>query len=201
MRMVRPGVGMHLVGMTSDTMTLLEARTHYFESNGFGVDGGYGDAWVTIKLFDMIPVRFPNTPGRVRAVRYHDLHHVMTGYQTDMHGEAEISTWELATNCRGMIAAWLLNAGGMAYGLLTAPRDMFHAWARGRHSHNLYDRDFDEGLLERHVDEMRHELALDVEHPPTLVDRLTFALASALVLAPWLALLGLVGWAIVAALA
>lgn len=199
--MVRRGVGMHLVGMTSDTMTLHEARTHYFERNGFGVDGGYGDAWVTIKLFDTIPVRFPNTPARVRAVRYHDLHHVMTGYQTDMHGEAEISTWELASNCRGMIAAWVLNAGGMAYGLLTAPRDMFRAWVRGRHSHNLYDRAFDEGLLARSVDAMRRELALDVEHRPSIADRLTFALASIFVLAPWLALLALVGWTLAALVA
>jgi hypothetical protein len=198
--MARLGSGVHVVAMTSNAMTLLEARTHYFASNGFGVDGGYGDAWVTIKLFDTIPVRFPNTPGRVRAVRYHDLHHVITGYQTDMHGEAEISTWELATNCRGMIAAWLLNAGGMAYGLLTAPRDMFRAWTRGRHSHNLYDRDFDDALLGRHVDEMRRELALDVDHPPTLADALTFAAASSVVLAPWLAALALVGWTIMAAL-
>ena len=38
------------------------------------------------------PVRFafPNTAGRVRAVRYHDLHHVVTGYATDWTGEAEI---------------------------------------------------------------------------------------------------------------
>lgn len=195
MRMVRRRARVHVVAMTSDTMTLLEARTDYFERNGFGVDGGYGDAWVTIKLFDKIPVRFPNTPARVRAVRYHDLHHVMTGYETDMHGEAEISTWELASNCRDMIAAWLLNAGGMAYGLLTSPRDMFRAWVRGRHSHNLYDRPFEQ-LLDRPVDEMRHELGLDVEHRATLGDRLTFALTSALVLAPWLAVLALVGWTI-----
>lgn len=177
-------------------MTLHEARTHYFETNGFGVDGGYADKWVTIRLFDKIPVKFPNTPGRVRAVRYHDLHHVMTGYQTDMHGEAEISTWELATNCRDQLAAWVLNAGGMAYGLLTAPRDMYRAWVRGRHSHNLYDRPFDDALLEQHVDAMRRELELDVAHEATLADRLTFGLAAFAVMSPWIAVLAVIGWMI-----
>lgn len=178
--------------MTIDTMTLLEARTRYFEANGFGDDGGYSAKWVEIKLFDKLPLWFPNTPARVRAVRYHDLHHVVTGYQTNMHGEAEIAAWELGSNCKREYAAWLLNTGALLYGLLTAPRDMFRAWVRGRHSHNLYGRAFDAALLDQRVGATRRELELDQRPRATLGDRLSFGLIVLVASAPWLMALGLV---------
>ena len=67
-------------------LTLREARGRYFAANGLG-EGGYDDKWVRLAVG---PLRFafPNTAGRVRAVRYHDLHHVVTGYATDWTGEA-----------------------------------------------------------------------------------------------------------------
>jgi hypothetical protein len=180
--------------MTSDTMTLLEARTRYFEDNGFGEDGGYSDKWVKIELFGKLPVWFPNTPSRVRAVRYHDLHHVVTGYRTDMHGESQISAWELASNCKQEYAAWVLNTGGLVYGLITAPRDMFRAWVRGRHSNNLYGRAFDEVLLGQRVGATRRELALDQRPRATLMDVLTFGLASLAASLPLLLVLGAIAW-------
>jgi hypothetical protein len=182
--------------MTTETTTLLEARTRYFEDNGFGEDGGYSDKWVRIELFGGLPVWLPNTPGRVRAVRYHDLHHVVTGYRTDMHGESEISAWELASNCKQEYAAWLLNTGGLIYGLITAPRDMFRAWVRGRHSNNLYGRAFDDVLLGREVAAMRHELALDQQPRATFMDALTFGLASLAAVLPLLLAFAAVAWLI-----
>ncbi|MFV8750650.1 hypothetical protein ACNOYE_08860 [Nannocystaceae bacterium ST9] len=179
-------------------MTLLEARTRYFEANGFGDDGGYSDKWVKIVLFGKLPVHIPNTPGRVRAVRYHDLHHVVTGYSTDMHGEAQISAWELASNCKREYAAWLLNAGGLLYGLITTPGDMFRAWVRGRHSENLYGRRFDDALLGERVEPMRRELRLDRAARPSFADVLTFGLASLAAALPLLLVVGLLGWLILA---
>ena len=49
---------------------------------------------------------FPNTPSRKRAVRYHDLHHALTGYATDLTGEFEISAWEIGSGCADHVAAW-----------------------------------------------------------------------------------------------
>jgi hypothetical protein len=161
-----------------DEATLFEARTRYFERNGFGSDGGYSAKWVHVKL-GVIPFAFPNVASRVRAVRYHDLHHVLTSYGTDMNGEAEIAAWELATNCRGFYAAWLLNFGSLAYGSLVCPRRAHAAFVRGRHTANLYDRDFDDTLLGRTVSAQRAELGLDrdtLEHPlpATIADHLAF---------------------------
>src|SRR5688572_1778448 len=79
--------------------TMREARARYFEVNDFGVDGGYQDAWVDFKL-GPLPMPFPNTQGRLRAVAYHDLHHILTGYDTEIIGELEISAWELGAGCK-----------------------------------------------------------------------------------------------------
>jgi hypothetical protein len=143
-----------------ETATLLDARRAYFEANGFPLDGGYEAEWVDFEL-GPIPMPFPNSDARRRAVRYHDLHHVLTGYQTDIYGEAEISAWELAAGCRDMAAAWVLNMGGMGLGMLIAPRRTWRAWVRGAQSQTLYDRELDEALLGQKLSELRRELGLD----------------------------------------
>ena len=143
--------------------TLARARDDYFRVNGFGDDGGYNADWVDFKL-GPIPMPFPNTPSRKRAVRYHDLHHALTGYATDLTGEFEISAWEIGSGCADHVAAWYLNLSGMVGGLLSAPRRTVAAFVRGRRSRNLYRVAYDDALLGRTVGEMRHELGLDA--PP-----------------------------------
>ncbi|MCW8140677.1 MAG: hypothetical protein KIT58_17390 [Planctomycetota bacterium] len=68
-------------------LTRREARARDFADNGFG-DGGHDDRWVKLKA-GPLTLCFPNTAARVRAVRFHDLHHVLTGYATTWTGEAE----------------------------------------------------------------------------------------------------------------
>ncbi|OJY31259.1 MAG: hypothetical protein BGO98_45095 [Myxococcales bacterium 68-20] len=123
-------------------MTMREARKVYFDANGFGETGGYDDAWVDFKL-GPIPMPFPNTKARVEAVRYHDLHHLLTGYDTDIVGEFEIAAWEIAAGCKGYGAAWALNLGGMAGGLVRAPRRVFAAFVRGRGQRTTYGEELD----------------------------------------------------------
>ena len=141
--------------------TLRTARAEYFARSGFAPDGGYGDKWVKLKLGGRIVFAFPNTAARVRAVKLHDLHHIVTNYDTSWTGEAEIAAWELASGCERYIAAWVLNIGGMAIGLVIAPRRTLRAFARGRTTRNLYRMEFDEAVLERTVGELRAELGLN----------------------------------------
>lgn len=143
------------------TLPLREARALYFRDAGFAEDGGYGDKWVKLRLGRRFWVAFPNTKARVRSVKLHDLHHVLTGYDTSWIGEAEIGAWELASNCRDHWAAWVLNSGAFVIGLLIAPRRTCRAFVRGWRSRNLYATEFDEALLERTVGEMRAELKID----------------------------------------
>jgi hypothetical protein len=158
-------------------MTMREARALYFAINRFGEGGGYEDDWVDFKL-GPLPMPFPNTGARRRAVRYHDLHHIVTGYDTDTVGEFEISAWELGAGCRDFFAAWQLNLGGLAAGLFAAPKRVFRAFVRGRSSRSLYGLPL-EGLLSRPVGEVKREVGLDIEPPPaTLKDTALFALSA-----------------------
>ncbi|HEY2749681.1 MAG TPA: hypothetical protein VGL86_33905 [Polyangia bacterium] len=145
------------------SLTLARARDDYFRVNRFGDDGGYGAAWVDVTVGPLtMPV--PNTASRKRAVRFHDLHHALTGYATDLRGEFEISAWEIGSGCADHVAAWMLNGSGMAGGLFLIPRRSFAAFVRGRRSRNLYRAAYDDALLGRRVGEVRRELGLD--EPP-----------------------------------
>ena len=161
----------------ADTMTMREARKVYFAANGFGETGGYDDAWVDFKL-GPIPMPFPNTKARIEAVRYHDLHHLLTGYDTDIAGEFEISAWEIAAGCKGYGAAWVLNLGGMAGGMFRAPARVFAAFVRGRGQRTTYGEQLDD-VLDLTVGEARTRFTRPAgdTRRTTLADVLLFALA------------------------
>lgn len=136
------------------TESVRSARARYFEANQFGADGGYGDAWVDVE-FGPLKVPIPNTPARVRAVGYHDLHHIVTGYDTNLVGEMEISAWELGAGCEDFVAAYVLNVGAMSGGIVVAPRRTLQAFARGRQSRSLYSVPDVNTLLDRDVAAIR----------------------------------------------
>jgi hypothetical protein len=153
------------------------ARDRYFADNGFGPDGGYGKPWVDFK-FGRVPFPFPNTPARVAAVRFHDLHHVLTGYGTDLTGEFEISAWEIGAGCKRSWFAWQINLGGLGAGMLTAPRATARAFSRGLASDSLYGVEY-ESLLDERVDAVRARLRLDRPVAPlSTIGRLGLAFAT-----------------------
>jgi hypothetical protein len=141
------------------SLTLRAAREEYFDRSGFS-EGGYTDRWVKLKVGPVIVLAFPNAPARVRSVKLHDLHHVLTEYDTSWTGEAEIGAWELAAGCARHYAAWILNGGAMAIGVLIAPRRTLRAFLRGRRSDTLYRESFSDALLECTVGELRDRLRL-----------------------------------------
>lgn len=161
-----------------------DARERYFIDNGFGAGGNYDEAWARVDV-GPIPVMIPNTPGRVRAIRYHDLHHILTGYSTKLVGEFEISAWEIASGCGRQWFAWMINMTGLVAGLFVNPRAVYRAFIRGRHTGNLYGRPFDDALLEQTLGELRAQLGFlhGHDHRATPRDRLAFAL--------WVTLAGL----------
>ena len=158
------------------SLTMLQARKLYFEVNQFGEKGGYEDAWVNFKL-GPIPFPFPNTAGRIRAVKFHDLHHILTGYDTDLRGEFEISAWEIGAGCKDFYAAWVLNLGGIVGGLMIAPRRTVRAFARGLASSSLYGRDLDD-LLQLPVGETRARFIGSGDPPMTAKSWLLFAVSA-----------------------
>lgn len=155
----------------STRQTLGEAVKRYFRENGFGEDGGYEDDWVDFHL-GPIPMPFPNSAGRKRAVRFHDLHHVLTGYRTDTLGELEIAAWELGAGCDGFPTAFVINAGGLAAGAFAAPRRTFRAFLRGRASRSLYGEAYEEVLSEEV--ELARKKRLGADRKATIGDAARF---------------------------
>lgn len=148
-----------------ESLTLREGRARYFARAGFD-ESGYTQRWVRLQA-GPIPLFFPNTQSRVRAVRFHDLHHVLTGYDTSWTGEGEIAAFEIASGCADHQAAWVLNLLALAIGLAIAPRAMRTAFVRGRRARNLYRETFGESLLEERVGHARRRLGLAAPPAPT----------------------------------
>lgn len=186
-------------------LTMREALAVYWEANGFGDDGGYNKDWDWFKLGPLtLPI--PNPQARKDAIKFHDMHHVVTGYATDWRGEFEIAGWETARGCGRLWVGWALNLGGMAAGLLLMPRRVIAAFMRGRAAENLYAPERQvvaDTYADKTVDEVRAELGVDRPVNPTREDwlalwgygalamlwglvQLTLVLAPVAVLLAWL---------------
>lgn len=168
-------------------MSLLEARTLFFRRGDLGADGGYSSRWVRVEA-KPFPFYFPNSRGRVAAARLHDLHHIAAEYKTDWPGEVEISGWEIGSGCRRFYAAWILDLGGWAVGLVLAPSRLFKAFLRGRNAKtNLYKIGFrEERLAETTVGTLRDRLGLRTPPPAAAPrDATAFVLWSIVAVALW----------------
>ncbi|CAN5379141.1 hypothetical protein BH18ACI2_BH18ACI2_04950 [soil metagenome] len=175
----------------SPELTLRDARTQYFAVNNFGW-GGYDDQWVKVE-YGLLRFYFPNTKGRVKVVKYHDLHHILTEYGTSLSGETEIGAWEVATGCTRSLAAWLLNLSGFAAGLVINSQGVYQAFLRGRHSANLYHLPFNDELLSSRVGYLRQQLNLDEPlRPASLADNTAFILWSLMSVVTLLIIIGIV---------
>ena len=137
----------------------------YLEMNGFERE----EYEAKIARFPIGPfvLPFPNPPSRRRAIRFHDLHHVATGFGTDLPGEAEISAWELRGGLAGLsvFVRAIVTFGAFA-GLLRAPTRTRRAWRAASGAKNLFEVDAGdgyEGILEMTVGELRDRLGVPRE--------------------------------------
>jgi hypothetical protein len=102
-----------------------------------GEEGGLNSNWAYLDM-KWFRLPFPNTASRKKAVIFHDIHHIVTGYRSNWQGEAEIAAWEVSSGCGEYSAAWVLDIGGMGMGLCFFPRATYRAFIRGQRSRNLY---------------------------------------------------------------
>ncbi|HRH01922.1 MAG TPA: hypothetical protein PLN13_01155 [Bacteroidia bacterium] len=107
------------------------------------------------------PINLPNIPSRVKVARFHDIHHVLTGYAANWKGEAEIGAWEIATGCEKYFVAWFLNFGALLVGIILYPKAVFKAFNRGlKTKTNLYHNFDYEPLLDLSIKELREKIGL-----------------------------------------
>lgn len=140
--------------------TVRRARDAYLAENGFTV-AAYEDAW-TDASFLGVRFRVPNTQRHRWAIMLHDLHHVATGYGTDLAGEGEVSAWELrrGLGALGLYVASIV-ATGAAMGFLISPRRALAAFRASGTARSLFDPSVAyDALLDMTVGELRALLAV-----------------------------------------
>ena len=87
-------------GETSrDASTIQEALLRHYAAHGLPMDGGESRASFRVRL-GRISIWLPNPPARRRAVFFHDVNHLLTGYDTTFSkGEMDIAAFEIGTGC------------------------------------------------------------------------------------------------------
>ena len=147
--------------------TVRRARDAYLAENGFTVEA-YADEWTSASFFG-IPLKVPNTKRHRWAIMLHDLHHVATGFGTDLVGEAEISAWELrGIRSLDLYVASIVATATLA-GAVLAPRRTLAAWRAARAARSLFelspvdDAAAYEALLDLTVGELRARLGVAPE--------------------------------------
>ena len=121
-------------------MTLQDELTSFYKKSGFGEVVGARSLTVPVYAGCML-VPLPNIETRRRFLKYHDLHHLVTGYSVGRIGEGEVSAWELGTGS-AMVSPTLgmMNLIALSTGLVLEPRRIWRAFRRGCASRNLYAR-------------------------------------------------------------
>lgn len=115
--------------------TVATELQRYLDENGFTV-AGYTEPTVALSA-GPFTFRIPNGPTRQRAIPLHDLHHLATGYGTDLAGEAEIGAWELRAGCNNAFLKFI-NGAAVLMGLVIAPLRVWRAFRAARGARSLY---------------------------------------------------------------
>lgn len=183
----------------SPSLTLREALDIFFKKYNLGEEGGLNSNWAYLDMkFFRIP--FPNTASRKKALAFHDIHHIVTGYKSDWQGEAEISAWEVSTGCGEYAAAWFLDLSGVAMGVFFFPCKTFRAFIRGRRTKNLYLNPLPkEELMKMTIAEVQEKLNLHhhqlfTAKPKEVLAFIGWCLVSSLWYIPFLIVFVLIGW-------
>lgn len=114
--------------------SLAVLRDRFREVNGIAET----HRWVEWFKLGPLPVPVPNPPARRRALQIHDLHHLVTGYQTDLAGEFQISAWECGAGLHNEPLAWIFCTSGTLGGMLRFPHRTVRAYAYGRQCRSLF---------------------------------------------------------------
>lgn len=114
-----------------------QAVDDYMTENGFTI-AEYTAKTVTL-FAGPLSFRVPNPPARQRVVPLHDIHHVVTGYGTDVIGEGEQGIWELRAGCPGLVPIFL-NALAATGAFFLSPRRVIRAFLSAKGAETLYPR-------------------------------------------------------------
>ncbi|MFI5218611.1 MAG: hypothetical protein ACHQNT_03905 [Bacteroidia bacterium] len=162
--------------MYSDTLKVKDALQIYFSQYHFK-DGGYNDRFFKIKL-GSVYIPLPNIKARIDAVKIHDIHHLVTEYNANYKGEAEIGGWEIASGCGKYWVGWILNMGSFIIGMMFYQRPLLKAFLKGRlvKTNLCQGTVYNDELLNKTVGELRSEIGINTSQKNTAKDYLFFVL-------------------------
>jgi hypothetical protein len=122
-------------------MMLNDELKAFYQRSGFGEVVGARPCTVQVYTGCLL-VPMPNIETRRRFLKYHDLHHLITGYGVGRIGEGEVSAWELGTGSLFVSPTLgVMNLIAFSTGLALQPKRMWRAYRRGCVSRNLYPAD------------------------------------------------------------
>jgi len=149
------------------SITIGEALTRHYTTHGLPPDGGESAPWFRVHIGRLV-IPLPNPPARQRAVFFHDVNHVLTGYNTVFSdGEMAIAAFEVGAGCGRYVIAWYINLCLMALGVIIKPRLVFAAFVRGRNCSSTYERSEDRAVLcAKTVVELRRLVGVDATVDP-----------------------------------
>ena len=141
-------------------MTAQDALSRFFVDQGLFPEGSTADDWIGDRWYRMGGVPVLPLVGKLKqSLILHDIHHLVTGYDTSWNGELELAGWELGSGgCHTHFFFWFDRIGAFTFGLLLAPRRVWRAFQAGWHARNLYRLDAYR-VLRMDVDELREYVA------------------------------------------
>jgi hypothetical protein len=121
-----------------NTVTLQDELDAFYQRSGFGDVPGARPRTVRVYTGCLL-VPMPNIEARRRFLKYHDLHHLVTGFSIGRIGEGEVSAWELGTGSAFVSPTLgLMNLIALSTGLVLDRKRMWRAFRLGCNSRNLY---------------------------------------------------------------
>ena len=125
------------------------------------LDAWLDNRWIRTRIRGRVIPILP-VIGYRNSLVLHDVHHVLTGYDTRLSGEIELAAWELASGGCGLsLFFWVDRMFAVLFGVFIVPRRLVRAFRRGWRCRNLY------GARGTDV------LAMDYDDVVARVDRLT----------------------------
>ncbi|MFL5764311.1 MAG: hypothetical protein ACJ77K_10265 [Bacteroidia bacterium] len=145
-----------------NSSTPREVLNKFYIDNHLDDDGGNSKSFVRIDAAKNFHFYIPNSDLRRKAVALHDVHHILSGYNTSFKGECEISAWEIGSGIGKYWIALYIDTAGMMMGLPLYFKSVLRAYARGRRTKNLYsDQPAIDKALDMKISELQAEFRLN----------------------------------------
>ena len=117
-------------------MSMTESLAQFRCVNRLDLQASHRPIWMAQLGHFIMPL--PNFKWRREVIDRHDVHHLITGYETTPSGELALAAWELGVKCYVTKGARGLCFILAVLGVLYQPRMTYRAYKRGKCQAKLY---------------------------------------------------------------